>query len=397
MGVAIVLKGCDFSGKNLGKVTFVENADVTGINISGPVTVVGLGASYTASYLPVNTSQRGCTWSVTSGADYAEIDQTTGRLTIKAMASTACKVTIRATSTFNAGVVATKEVSVMYSLTVDELAGISITGPDTAGLSGAKYAIAYVPVNTSRTGVTWSVTSGSSFARIDQEGNLTVTGAGIVTIKAVSTYDGSIMAEKTVTTSTAAPAIYMAFNLAGHKAGLLTDIVVPNLSVAELEVSFMRRSGNAIIGFGSRGSSSADNRFAIAANDKGAYNVMFGRSQTGDIGSLGTAAHTFVMDKDGYTLDGERMDYVTTGALASANTAPIAIGNLYNADTSSWQSFAGGARIAYLKIREGGVLTHDLEPYTNGIDFGFQDMVTGSKYSCVEPTGMYNYVENFYA
>lgn len=397
MGVAIVLKGCDFSARNLGKITFIEDADVTGINISGPVTVIGLGASYTASYLPANTSQRGCVWSVTSGGDYAEIDQTTGILTVKEAAMSVRQVTIKATSTFNTGIVATKEVSVMYSLTVDELAGIGITGPDTAGLSGAKYAIAYVPVNTSRKGVTWSVTLGSSFARIDKEGNLTVTGAGIVTIKAVSTYDGSIMAEKTVTTSTATPAIFMAFNQAGYKTGLLTDIVVPDLSVSELEVSFMRRSGSAIIGFGSRGSSSADNRFAIATNNKGAYNVMFGRSQTGDIGDLGAAAHTFVMDKDGYTLDGERMDYVTTGALASANTAPIAIGNLYNADTSSWQTFTGGARIACLKIREGGVLTHDLEPYTNGIDFGFQDMVTGSKYSCVEPTGMYNYVENFYA
>lgn len=397
MGVAIVLNGCDFSAKNLGKVTFLQEPEVTGISIIGNSSITGMSTTYSARYLPANTNQRSCTWSIASGSEYASIDSATGVLTIKSAAATAQQVTIKATSVYNSAITATKTVSVTYKETVDELTGISITGPDTAGLAGAQYSIIYNPANTSKTGVMWSVTSGSSCASIDQDGNLTVTAMGSVTIQAVSTFDASIMAAKTVAVTNSHPAIHFAFMDGGLKT-LKTDIVVPDLSAAEMEVCFIRRVSNAVLGFGSRDSSSATNRFMLAVTSQGRYNVMFGKSQTGDIGDLGTSAHTFVINKDGYKIDGVQMSYTTTGELATTNEAPICLVNVYNNGTSAWQSFSGGGRVAYLKIRENGVLTHDLEPYTDGTDFGFEDVVTGKKYSLAGyAVHGYRYMDDFNA
>lgn len=394
MGTAIVLNGCDFSAKNLGKVTFIEDADVTGILILGEDSVIGLSSEYTASYLPANTSQRGCLWSIVSGSDYASIAEN-GILTIKPSASAVQEVTIKATSTYNSVIVATKTVTVKYQATVDILTGIDISGPDNANVSGAQYSIIYNPSNTSRRGVVWSITNGANYASIDQNGNLTVVGNGAVTLQAVSMHDASIVATKKVTVSTSVPAIYMAFD-PDNNAGLLTDVVISDIMNAEIEVLFMRRLSNAIFGLGSRGSSSSTNRFAFSVTANGQYNAMFGKNQTGDIGSLGSAVHTVIMNKNGVSVDDSHVDYMTTGEVASTNNAPITIGNIYNYDSSTWQSFRGGIRIAYLKIRENGVLTHDFEPYQSGGDFGFLDVCTNKKYSCAA-FPLCNYVGNFYA
>lgn len=398
MGVAIVLNGCDFSANNLGKVTFLQEAEVTGISIVGDNSIVGLSATYSASYMPANTNQRGCTWSLTSGSEYASIDSITGVLTVKSGATSAQQVTVKATSTYNSAVTAIKIVSVTYKETVDVLTGISITGPETAGLAGAQYSIAYNPANTNKTGVTWSIISGSSYAGIDQNGKLSVTGNGDVAIQAVSEFDNSIFATKTVTVTTSVPAIYLALNLVNT--GILTDIVIPDLSMAEMEGLFMTKTTFGNTGFGSRTSSSAQDRFAFVTVGDGKFNAMYGGSATGDTsaGLSNGQAIKFVLNKDGVTVDDTHYDYSTTGNLSS-NTAPIALGNIYNNRTSSWQ-FSGKncspLRIAYLKIRESGVLTHDLTPYIDGVDFGMVDNVTGRKYSAANIENA-SYVENFYA
>lgn len=398
MGVAIVLNGCDFSANNLGKVTFLQEAEVTGISIVGDNSIVGLSATYSASYMPANTNQRGCTWSLTSGSEYASIDSITGVLTVKSGATSAQQVTVKATSTYNSAVTAIKIVSVTYKETVDVLTGISITGPETAGLAGAQYSIAYNPANTNKTGVTWSIISGSSYAGIDQNGKLSVTGNGDVAIQAVSEFDNSIFATKTVTVTTSVPAIYLALNLVNT--GILTDIVIPDLSMAEMEGLFMTKTTFGNTGFGSRTSGSAQDRFAFVTVGDGKFNAMYGGSATGDTsaGLSNGQAIKFVLNKDGVTVDDTHYDYSTTGNLSS-NTAPIALGNIYNNRTSSWQ-FIGKTcsplRIAYLKIRESGVLTHDLTPYIDGVDFGMVDNVTGRKYSAANIENA-SYVENFYA
>ena len=113
MGIAIIIPGANFSAKNLGKVIFLQDVDVTGIVINGSDSITGLSSIYTVGYIPVTTSQRGVNWSVTSGSEYASIDST-GLLTIKEGAS-ASSVTIRAISTFNNTVIANKIISVTYN------------------------------------------------------------------------------------------------------------------------------------------------------------------------------------------------------------------------------------------------------------------------------------------
>ena len=64
-----------------------------------------------------------------------------------------------------------------------------------------KLSVAYTPANTSEIGVTWSITSGSSYATIDQSGVLSVldnASSSSVTVRATSIYRPAIYAELTL-------------------------------------------------------------------------------------------------------------------------------------------------------------------------------------------------------
>lgn len=116
MGKAIKLPGSLFAGANLGTVTELSDAPVQSLAIIGDDTVVGTqdAATYTVSYLPSNTYQRGVVWSIDSGGEYATIDASTGVLTILAGAALS-SVTIKATSSYNVSVYATKVVVVSFT------------------------------------------------------------------------------------------------------------------------------------------------------------------------------------------------------------------------------------------------------------------------------------------
>lgn len=100
MGFAIVVPGADFSLKNLGQVTLAdtgpEEVPIQDLAISGPTSVYNEqnSATYTVTYTPENTTQKGVIWSISGGNDLAVIDQNgnlaitgTGNITIKAMSS----------------------------------------------------------------------------------------------------------------------------------------------------------------------------------------------------------------------------------------------------------------------------------------------------------------------
>lgn len=401
-GIAIVIPGADFSAKNLEKVTFLEDVAVTGITINGALAAEGMTSLYTVTYHPANTSQKGCVWSVESGSEYASIDASTGVLTIKSGAS-ANNVVIRVTSTYDSAVTVTKTVTVTYKETVDELTGISIIGESEVGLDGSPFSISYPPENTSRKGVVWSVVSGSQYASIDRDGYLTVVADGSVTIKAVSVCDNSITATKTITTTSFVPAIFLSIN--NDERGVLTDIVVADISSAEMEVLLMTRdAGNFAIG--SRTSGSANDRFGIIPGitlKSGYWNALFGNASLGDVNfplSKPSSANIFKVGREGASLNGTMVQYTSTPDISSSNTAPFAIGNFFNNGTKSWhfekRSTSGSARVAYVRIKENGVLTHNLKPYKDGSDFGFTDIVTGRKYSASSLVGA-SYVENLYA
>lgn len=87
----------------------------------------------------------------------------------------------------------------------DGLLGISISGIDVIDIRENTYSIAYNPSDTldKYKGVTWSVLSGN--ATITQDGVLTPTAIGNVVIQAVSTYDSTIVATKTISVQEYAP------------------------------------------------------------------------------------------------------------------------------------------------------------------------------------------------
>lgn len=120
MGVAIIIPGVVFT-ENLGKVTLVDgggsgggdvDVKVESIAISGLATVNTSSnkATYSVDYTPTNTTQKGVTWSLESGEEYATIDSL-GTLTVKGSGS----VTIKAVSKHNTAVTAKKVVSVVFN------------------------------------------------------------------------------------------------------------------------------------------------------------------------------------------------------------------------------------------------------------------------------------------
>lgn len=83
------------------------------------------------------------------------------------------------------------------------LVSIAIVGPATVTGTEADFSVTYEPSNTSQRDVYWSITSGGSYATInEQTGKLTVlpgASSASVTIKAESRYNDNVVATKSVT------------------------------------------------------------------------------------------------------------------------------------------------------------------------------------------------------
>lgn len=229
MGLAVIIQGADFSSENIGQVTFLKEVDVTGITINANSSYTGVSAQLSATYEPFNTNQKGVTWEIISGGSYARIHANTGLLTILEGAN-ASQVTVKATSTFNPSITATKTIAVTYKETVDELTGISINAPATITGRTAALSVVYNPVNTSMMGVKWKITSGGSYASINADtGVLTIlegANASQVTVEATSVHDNSINATKTITITYSLPY----FDLDGNM--LVIPVNVPDGFIA---------------------------------------------------------------------------------------------------------------------------------------------------------------------
>ncbi|RGV49014.1 hypothetical protein DWW10_20905 [Bacteroides intestinalis] len=106
-----------YASSNLGEhlnvtPTPIETVGVVGVSINGDLSPYGISSVYTVTYLPVSTTQRGVTWSIQSGSEYAEISSA-GILSIKENANQS-KIVIRATSTYDISVFAEITVSATY-------------------------------------------------------------------------------------------------------------------------------------------------------------------------------------------------------------------------------------------------------------------------------------------
>lgn len=83
----------------------------------------------------------------------------------------------------------------------EPITGLAISGADTVLGTSSQYLPIYTPTNTSQRDVVWSVTAGSQYATISQQGLLAVkpgASANNVTIQAASVSDPSLVATKTV-------------------------------------------------------------------------------------------------------------------------------------------------------------------------------------------------------
>ena len=204
--------------------------EVTGVSITGlgTVYVSGNTARYAVEYTPSNTTQRGVTWSVVSGADYASIDQN-GLLTVLAGAS-GSSVKIRATSRDNTAVYAEKSLTVTYyaktvptwslasSMTLDPEGGtvtILVTDPDGKG---------------------WQVLA-SSWLTL-KSGSLSGTGSGTLTL-AYEAYTGGSSRTGSVTLRSEGGnvASCAAFQSAIQTPVALTGLAIESDNVADGKVS----------------------------------------------------------------------------------------------------------------------------------------------------------------
>lgn len=112
-GIAITIPNANFGSRFGNQITDLIDTPVTSIKIFANDYYVGTQYQLSATYEPLKTSQRGCTWSVISGDEYCCIDRTTGVLTIFEPANMT-SVVIRATSIYDPSVFNDKEIVLVY-------------------------------------------------------------------------------------------------------------------------------------------------------------------------------------------------------------------------------------------------------------------------------------------
>lgn len=100
MGYAKILEGISFAAKNLGKVTPVQSRELVSLDFTTSTAGVDK-IQCTVIYNPSYTSQRGVTWSIVSGNDYADIDSNTGVINIKESGTIRVRVTSSVVSFIN--------------------------------------------------------------------------------------------------------------------------------------------------------------------------------------------------------------------------------------------------------------------------------------------------------
>ena len=173
---------------------------LSGISITGGASSVDSGGSTTfgcnAQMSDSSVRQVSASWSITSGGSYATINQSTGEF--RANSTTVSRsVTVQASYTYN-GVTKTATKSVTINPAVARLTSFSIWGQLTA-TPGETFKLnsssGYSLAPSGDATVAWSILSGSSYARVDSKGNVTIYSGKYyedttVTIKAVCTYNG---------------------------------------------------------------------------------------------------------------------------------------------------------------------------------------------------------------
>jgi len=137
---------------------------------------------FTAEVLPANAKNKGVKWSITSGSEFAEIDETTGVLT----ALKEGEVTVKATAADGSGVTQTSTIKI-YPQAVEYLSAYADN--EAIKTNTPTQLNTYVYPETSCKDVKWEV-SNSDVAEINTEGKITMKKSGSVQV-ICSSVDGS--------------------------------------------------------------------------------------------------------------------------------------------------------------------------------------------------------------
>lgn len=193
-----------------GHISIEENiVNVTGVSISGSSSgEVGDTITLTATSSPSSATDRGVTFSITSGSTRATITNqsetsTGGTCSIKL--NSAGSITVTATATDGSGVKATKTITITEPEVL--VTSVSISGSSTVTVGSSITLTATTsPSTADDRHVTWSITSGSTrvtYTTSDTTtgGRIVLTGvsAGTVTVRATAADGSGEYATKTIT------------------------------------------------------------------------------------------------------------------------------------------------------------------------------------------------------
>lgn len=117
MGYAIIDMSADYSASGLGKVTFTKSMELVSLSISEGAKDKN-NIQLVINYNPTATNQRGVTWSISNGSEYASINQD-GVLSVKNGADNS-QVTVVATSSVKPSISSTITLNVTYEDVVEE-------------------------------------------------------------------------------------------------------------------------------------------------------------------------------------------------------------------------------------------------------------------------------------
>lgn len=392
-GIAIVIPNADFSAKNLGKVTFTPLSNLQALEIVADDIYNHTEAQMQVKYIPAHTHQTGVSWSIISGNAYATIDAETGFVKIAEIANNST-IVVKATSTYNTDISAEKLITVTYATTVNILNSISIEGADNVETEGYTFTINYSPTNTAYKNVIWTIEEGGSLATIDQNGTLTPTGIGVVTIKATSEHDETIYATKTVSVSNVYKQEAIQFRATGNNSSICIDEFIP-AEHADMELYceiYPVLAGNMapsidgkklISGIGYITPYSWENTDGIGfyVEEDGNITAFYGNARkTINASIVLKQIYSVKINKTGIEVNGGKNTSATWDATPETTNKALSfgVGCLYR---NTGYVNTGTCRYANIKLNVGGETIHNLKAFQNDEDYGYMDKVTGATYS----------------
>lgn len=271
------------------------------------------------------------------------------------------------------------------SPSTNPLTALAITGADSiiAPTLTGQYAVSYTPVNTSQRGVTWSLTAGGTIASIDSNGLVTITGNGSITIRATSTANSSIYAEKTISVQAIAYTpledLTDRLNFPAGGGYYVTDII---LAAGDyIKMKFAKTSASNALAFvcGSRQLSNADDDTTSVEMDTSAklHIKLFGTKYSSQNSLVRNTRYTITAKESGIACSPSLGTFTPT-TYAFTQGYPLCIDGILYADDSVGYNGGSGDFFGLEIYGEDDTLKHRLIPQS---DLTILDMVTNHSYA----------------